>query len=332
MWAIFMPLLFTLLFQVVFVTLLEPKPRLGIADLGDSEITTAIMEMDGIDLKLVKSASRLRELVTNNNVDAGIVLEKGFDEAVRAGLRPNLEFYVSGESVASNRIILAVTTIDLVRKVEGKDAPVEIVMNTSGAADMPSITERLIPCIVVWVLLVGGMFVPAFGLVGEREHLTLSSLLVTPVTMTEVILSKAVLGYMMVMAMSYMTLALNRALSSEPLALFVALSIGGIICIEIGMIYGTVAGSAKTLYTLVKTLNIFLAGPVVFYLFPGLPRWIIKLFPTYWFIDPIYRISLKGASLTDVWSDLAVAVAIAAGLVLPIVLLSRRMLTKLASA
>ena len=61
----------------------------------------------------------LKTQVEANDLDAGLVLPPGFDDQVRSGSRPPLEFYVGGESLASNRIILAVTTIDLVREIEG---------------------------------------------------------------------------------------------------------------------------------------------------------------------------------------------------------------------
>jgi ABC-2 type transport system permease protein len=331
LWAFFMPLVLTFLLQVVLLTLFDPKARLGIADLGESEVTAAVEKMDGIELTHAASAAELRKLVENNDVDAGLVLEKGFDAAVRTGARPNLEFYVSGESVASNRIVLAVTTMDLLRSIEGGVAPVDVVLEAPGGLDVPPISERLVPSLLLYVLIVGGMFVPAFTLVSERERRTLDALLVTPVKMSEILLSKAVLGFIMVMVMSYLTLAINWALAGEPLGLLVTLAVSSVICVELGLIYGTVAVNAKSLYTMVKSLNVFLVGPAVFYIFPSWPQWIAKLFPSYWFIDPFYQIALRGASLADVWTDLAIAIAIGAVLVVPIVFLGRRMQATLAA-
>jgi len=329
LWVILMPFLFTFLFQIAFMTLLDPKPRLGIADLGGSRISTAATEMQGIRLTLADDAVDLRDLVQSNDVDAGLVLGQGFDAAVRSGARPELEFYLSGESLASSRFVLTLTALDLVRDVEGKPAPVEIVVSTAGDGDVPSISDRLIPSILVYVLLVAGIFVPAFMLVQERENRTLDALLVTPVTMFEVLVSKAVLGFVLVLVMAYSTLALNGVFAAEPLALLVTLAVAAFVCIEIGLIYGTLAGDAKTLYTLVKSLNLFLFGPVIFYLFPSWPQWIAKLFPTYWFIDPLYQTAVRGASIEDVRLDLAAAMAIGIVLVLPILFFAHRLHARL---
>lgn len=330
LFAILMPLLITFLLKVVFLTLFTPRPRLAVVDQGRSAVTAAIEKIEGIDLTRAPDETRLRRLVENFDVDAGLVLAEGFDEAVRAGERPLLTFFLSGESLASNRIVLAVTAIDLIREVEGKATPVQVVLHTPGKKNVVPISERLVPFILLFVLLVSGIFVPAFSLVSEREQGTLHALLVTPVRMSEVLLSKVVLGFLMGITMSYLTLALNGALGGEPLGMLLSLAVGAVMCIEIGLIYGTLAPDGKTLYTLVKSLNVVLAGPVVFYLFPSWPQGIARLFPTWWFIDPIYRIALQGAALSEVWRDLTGALLICAAMIPIILWLGRRMQTRLA--
>ena len=71
----------------------------------------------------------------------------------------------------------------------------------------------------------------------------------------------------------------------------------------VGLIYGTVAKDIKTLFTLIKTLNIILLAPVIFYIFPDWPQWIAKIFPTYWVLNPIFEIATKNANLAaGFWS------------------------------
>ena len=50
--ALLMPLFITFMVQVVLLALIDRAPRLGIADLGDSELASAAAEMEGIELKL----------------------------------------------------------------------------------------------------------------------------------------------------------------------------------------------------------------------------------------------------------------------------------------
>jgi ABC-type multidrug transport system permease subunit len=61
----------------------------------------------------------------------------------------------------------------------------------------------------------------------------------------------------------------------------------------------------------------------------GLPQWIAKIFPTYWFIDTLYSITLKGADFSFVYFKLALALIAGILLCIAVVPLSRRMQRKL---
>lgn len=325
MYALIFPAAITLVVQVVFGSLFEPRPRMGIVDQGRSEITELMSQLEGVEVTLLKSVPQLKKRVEGNDFDAGLVLSEGFDAAMRSGQKPLLEFYIGGESLASNRIILAVTTLDIVRRVEGKAPPVEVEINTLGDEQELSIATRLLPLMVLLALFVAGLFVPAFGLVEEREKKTLTAVLVTPVRLSEVLIAKAALGFIMAVLIAFITLAFNGALGSQPAALLIALLVAALMTVEFGLIYGTVAKDIKTLFTFIKTLNIFLVAPVVFYIFPDWPQWIARIFPTYWVLDPIFEITTKNANLAAVRFDLGVAMAICGILLVPLWILKRRM-------
>ena len=330
LWAILFPFIITLVIQVVFGSLFAPKPRLGIVDKGSSRITAQAAELEGIEVSLIDSVIELKRAVRNNDLDAGLFLKEGFDQAVRSGRKPLLEFWIGGESLASNRVILAVTTLDLLRGVREEVSPVDVQIITLGDSKSLSITSRLIPFMVLFALLVAGLFVPAFGLVEERESKTLDALLVTPIRLSEVLTAKAAVGWILGVVMALVTLFLNGALGSHVIALVLALFVAGIMSVEFGLIYGMISKDTKILFTLVKTLNWYLVAPVIFYIFPDWPQWIAKIFPTYWLINPIFEIALKDGTLKDVAFDLLIALGIILLLLLPIVGLNRRMQTRIA--
>lgn len=324
LWAVALPVAMTLLLQGIFGSLFQPVPRVGVVDRGTSEVTAALLERDGLDVRLLSDEAELKRQVEAHDLDGGLVLAEGFDAAVRAGERPLLEFYVSGESLASNRLVLAVTAIDLVRQVEGRAPPVEIEVVRLGGDALP-MADRMVPLLVLMTLIVAGVFVTSFSLVEEREHDTIDALLATPMRLSEVVLAKGALGLVLALAMSLVTLALNGALGGASGPLLVALLVGAVMSVEIGLLYGTVSPEAKTLYTLFKSLNLVIMAPVVFYLFPNWPQWIAKLFPTYWFLDPVFRISVLGTPFADVAGKVLVAAAICVALVPVLWISTRRM-------
>jgi len=330
LWVLIMPFIITFLMQVVFVALFDPEPRVCIYDSGESDITMTLERVEGIRFSRAGSPEELEMYIENNNADIGLVIEDGFDQAVKEGQKPELEYFFSGGSLASNRIIISLLVLDVLREVENRETPVEVVLQTADEEETIPLTRKLIPAIVLFVLIITGIFVPAFLLVEEKEHGTMRALLITPVTVSDILFSKALLGFAMTVTMCFITLGLNGALSGKPLALLASIVCGTVVCNAIGIIYGTLAGNVKTLYTLVKSLNILLAGPILFYLFTGLPQWIAKIFPTYWFIDPLYSITLKGADFSDVWLKLAIALAIGILLAIAVIPMSRRMQRKVA--
>jgi ABC-2 type transport system permease protein len=327
---IVLPVALTLILQVAFGSLFNPEPRLGIVDEGDSEITAQIERMEGIELTLLDDAEELKGLVEANDLDAGLVLQTDFDEAVRAGDQPDLQFYVSGESYASNRIILTVTTLDLVREIEGSEAPVTVDVVSYGTAGLP-ISVRLVPVIVFYALTMAGIFVPGSNLVEEKEQGTLMALLVTPVKIGEVLAAKWSLGVLLASVMAAATLLLNQALGANWWQVLVVVIVAGALSSMIGLLIGTFAKDSTIMFGLVKGLGIFLFAPTLFYIFPEWPQWIAKLFPLYWILEPIWTVAIMGGSLSDVWVELTVAVGITVALVPVVGLVARKVQTEMAA-
>ena len=324
-WALIVPFAFTLLFQFAFGSLFEPKPRLGIADLGNSAVTVAVQELEGFEVSILTDVDELIEKVEKHDLDGGLVLSAGFDQAVKAGEKPALEFYMSGGSLASNRIIITVTAIEMIRALEGGEAPVEIETVYFGEPGLP-ISIRLVPVIVFYALVMAGMWVPSASLVEEKEKGTLTAVLVTSARVNEVLVAKWLLGLIFATFLAVVTLLLNRAFGPRPLEVVVVIIIAASLTSMIGLIIGIYSKTATMLFTLIKSLGIFLFIPLVFYLFPDWPQWIAKFFLLYWIIKPIWEVSIMGEPLSTVWFEMLVAVAITLALVPLVLLLKKRIL------
>ena len=325
-WALLMPFALTLILQFAFGSLFEPKPRLGLVDMGSSDITAAVQELDGFEVSMVDDVDRLKGQVENHDLDAGLVLEPGFDDAVRGGEKPVFEFYMSGESLAANRIIIAVTAIEMVRKVEGSEAPVQVETVYFGEPGLP-ISIRLVPVIVFYALAMSGIWVPSSSLVEEKEKGTLTAMLVTPVKINEVLAAKWLIGFIFSVFLASATLLLNQAFGPRPLEVLVVVAVAAALTSMIGLLVGVYSKTATMLFAIIKSLGIFLFVPVVFYLFPEWPQWIAKFFPLYWVIEPIWSVSVMGESLSQVWFELLVALAITIALIPVLLLLKKRILT-----
>lgn len=324
LWAILLPVILTFLVTAVFGSLFAPPPRLAVVDEGDSAVTVALLAAEGIDVTLLADDGALRSAVEAHDYDAGLVLPAGFDEALASGAQPPMEFFVSGSSLASTRVILGVTTLSAIREIGGQSPPVEVVVTQLGEEDFVPIEDRLVPFVVFYAVVIAALFLPAASLVDEREKRTLDAVLVTPARMSEVLLGKAVLGVVLALLMGLVSLALNDAFAGRPVAMGVFLLVGAIMMAEVGLILGCWARDSNTLFSAIKGGGIFIALPAIFFLFPALPQWIPMLVPTYYFLGPIYEIATQGDGLGDHLVELAVATAVCVALVPAVRVVGRR--------
>lgn len=331
-YAIFLPIAMSFLISAVFGGLLDPTPKLGIADMGDSDLTLAAQQLDGIAVSLLDDADDLVSKVGSHDLDAGLVLPSSFDETLRAGGQPDLEFYVSGDSLASNRFILAVTTTELLTEVSRITPPVDIAVIPLGNEDYVPIGDRLLPIVVFYAVVIAALFLPASSILDEREKHTLDAVLVTPTNINEVLLGKGILGVIMGLVLGVGSLLLNQAMGERPLAVMLFLLIGSIMMAELGLILGSVVKDANSLYTAIKGAGVFIALPVIFIIWPTLPQWIPKFAPTYYFLQPVYDIAINGAPLSDFWLELGVATALCVVLLPVVAAVGRRSETRLAWA
>jgi ABC-2 type transport system permease protein len=65
-----------------------------------------------------------------------------------------------------------------------------------------------------------------------------------------------------------------------------------------------------SLFGTIKVMGTFLYAPALIYLFPQIPAWIGRLFPTYYVVQPVVEITQQGGT----WSDVAFEVLVLAGL------------------
>jgi ABC-2 type transport system permease protein len=331
LWVLALPVVFTFLIGAVFGDLFAPPARLAVVDEGPSRITAALQDVEGIEVTVLDDLDAMAAAVESHDYDAGLYLPAGTDEALASGQASELELLVSGQSLASTRLVIGVTTLDELRAVAGTGPPVEVVVTTVGDQDWVPVEDRMLPLIVMYAVVIAGVFLPASSMVEERERRTLDAVLITPVRMSEVLVGKGALGVVLAVLMGWVTLALNSAFGSQPLAMTLFLLLGGVMMAEVGLVVGSWAKDSNTLFTTVKGGALLVVAPVLFTLFPSLPQWIAQLFPTYYFLQPIYDMAVSGTTFSDHLVDLAACVAICLALLPAVAAMGRRLEQQMAA-
>ena len=331
-WMCVFPLLITFVVRLIFGGLIDPSPRLGIVDLGSSSIPAAVAELDGIELTIHDTVDTLKERVEANNLDAGLVLRKGFDDAVLSGESPDLELYGGGQSLASTRVVLAVTVVDVVRSLAGEPVPVEVETAVVGGGPSVPIEDRIVPLLVLLAVALGGIFFPASMVIQEKLNHTADAVLTTTAEAGDFFFAKGFLGFLLSFGVGVLTLIINGGFTRYVGGNLVVIAVGALMCVQLGLILGALVKDQQTMFSIWKGGGIILFAPAILFLFPSVPEWIAKLFPTYYFLGPLHELTVNAAPLKDVTLDLIIGVVLSGLLMSLVVPSARKMERKLALA
>ncbi len=304
--AIIVPVVLSLAISLMVGSLFAGRPRLGIADLGDSRLVENLSALDYIRLRVYQTPDALYEDVSIGALDMGIVLTTDFDTKLQQGDTPNLDLYTWGESLLNHRTTLGGTLVRQVLLLSGVDTLVET--NTILLGDAPSIPwdVRLFPLVVIMTIVLGGTMVPATFIVQEKQKRTLQAVLVTPVTPVEAMAAKGIAGVLISIVMGVIILTLNNAWGGRGLMLLILLVLSAMMAAVGGVILGIMVKDISTLFTAIKSVGILLYAPAFLYIFPEVPGWIRQIFPTYYMIGPIVEVSLNNAGWGEIFIDVII--------------------------
>lgn len=322
--AFVVPVVLTLVIQLLVGSFFSGKPTLGVADEGQSGFVALVAEIDGLVLRQYESAAALQTAVRGGAVDMGLVLPVGFDAQIKGETAVPLTVYVYGESLLRDRAFLGVTLAQQFRELAGQESPVTIVSETVGDGASIPWEERLLPFLVLMTIMIGGVMVPATSLVEEKQKRTITAVTTAATTLEELFIAKGIVGFGLSLFMGAFILFLNRAFGAEPLLLVVLLALGALMAATFGVLLGAIVKDINTLFATIKGIGILLYAPAIVYLFPTIPQWIGRIFPTYYIIGPIVAVTQEGATWADIRLDVAILTLLNLALVAVVATVARR--------
>jgi ABC-2 type transport system permease protein len=327
-YAIIMPIALSLLVGLVFGDLFSQTPRLGVVDAGASAMTTWLQAQPQIEVSLYATEPALREAVERGSVTAGVILPAGLD----ARQTSQVTVLYWSESLAKDIAVIDSALDQAAAQITNAEPRITIRDVQLGAALPPTWSERLLPVIVLMTIVLGGVMVPSASLVDEKQKRTLSALTMSPASLFEVYIAKALLGMTLGTAMGIIVLVLNNAFGGQPGLLILTLIMGAAASSLFGVILGSLISSINALLAVVKTLGLVLFAPALIQLIPDVPAWIARVFPTYYVMNPVLEVSQRGASLADIGGELVILLAIIGAMLLVLALLMERQQQRLALA
>ncbi len=315
--AVLVPLIATLVISAVVDSPVLGEPRLGLFDQGASQLPERLAERGHLTITHYEQQDALRDAVLRGDHEVGAVLPEGLDEALAEDEEPTITFYIWGESLESQREIVITSIEREARIVAGQELPIEVTILQPERQEIPPWEERLFPLVVIMVIVYGGMLIPATVLVKEKQAETLMALTATPMSLAQLLVAKGLAGMIITIVMGVVLLGINDAFGPQPALLIGVIILSALLAAEMGLVLGLFISDVVTLYAVIEAIGILLLAPALFYLFPQLPDWIARLFPSYYMLAPIIEMSLHDA----VWADISGDVAVLGGLIVAITIL-----------
>lgn len=272
-----------MLFVYSGIPLLESRgqpPSVLIYDSGGSSLAAFLENSDSVKVYTYPSEEKMKEYLANGDVpELGLVIPPNFDEAISSGESPELQGYimnwVSKEDAASlQRYVQAE-----ISKLVG----IPVALNTQGNVVYPNPDSGGILVtagfgFIFVIIMVGFMMVPHL-MIEEKNGHTLEALLVSPASEGQVVIAKALTGLFYCLVGSGIGLVVFSSLVVHWWLALLAIVIGSLFSISMGLLLGTLIVNRGQLTLLAWVFITPLFFPVFLSLMDGLvPEVLIQIF------------------------------------------------------
>jgi ABC-2 type transport system permease protein len=271
------------------------------------------LEADGLVLKTYDSDAALQQAVLAGDEPMGISLPEGFFQQLEQGQNPRITLYFQSELPDEYRAAYTLLMEEISFSLSGQPLNIEaeeVMLGPDMAGQQIPPRERMLPVLVVFVLALETMGLAAL-FTSEVESGTLRALLVTPLRLGGLFLTKGVSGVLMAFTQVILLLLITGGLRSEPLLLITTLLLGALLVTGISFLIASVGRDMMSVMGWGGLAMIVLAIPSLNILLPGLASGWIRIIPSYYLIDAVYQVMNFGAGWAQVSTSLLALTAFA---------------------
>lgn len=237
-----------------------PPVEVAYVSEGSTQLLDILQDVssEAVDLELTQagSAAELREQVLDEEVDLGLVIPAGFDEAVEAGESPPLEILLHEEASAGANYVASAVQQSL-ELLSGRAPPATVqvdVVAPSEADESVSIFEEIGPrqyfilAAIMMLVAMNSILVVSVILAEEAEKKTLDALVMIA-SYTDVVAAKALVGLFYVTVSVVVMLGLTGLIPEDLLLFIVGIGLFSIAMVGIGLLLGGIFSNANQLNT-----------------------------------------------------------------------------------
>jgi ABC-2 type transport system permease protein len=307
--SLILPIGLSVMFQLIFGGVSNTGLfRVAAFDPGGSRLTALFGGLPGIKLVEVDSLEALTREVEKDAV-GGMIIPGDFDAQVELGNPPEVTILLNTRKASSELAVFRDIVYQQVWLLGEKGAPVHLVWSKSATADEPDpesgmrkegfrMDYYLLVMFLVMSLTMTGSFVVPLLLVEEKEKHTMEFLLVSPVSPAEIAAGKALTGLTYSLLSSGTLLLLNHGFSGSAPVTILAVCLGALFLVMIGLLMGTVLHTMMQINTWSTIVMMLLLAPSWLSVLqpPVVIDRLIHLVPTYYLVEILNQSLLGGVT------------------------------------
>lgn len=274
--ALLMPLALGLLYSFMFSdeSVQVQKGTVGIVAAGPTQLRQAIShQVKGSLLRLrfvtVSDVGTLRRQVRQKEVDVGLVVPEGFDEAVAAGQTPTLTVVLPASPGVDAGYVRAIVDRS-VAAMARRAPPATIVVRTlppetggsTAAIDVLGARKDFILISSILLLCMVAVYAVPAVLVEEIEKRTMEALTLVAST-AEVIGAKALFGLTLSVVSVPILLVITRGRPADVVAMAVAVVLSAVVLVGIGLLFAGLMKNQQQINTWSGALLLPLLAPAI---------------------------------------------------------------------
>jgi ABC-type Na+ efflux pump permease subunit len=245
--------------------------RVAVYDPGSSRITAGLREIPDLHLVEVDSEDGIREEV-EDDASAGILVPPDFDAAMDAGNRPELTVYMNRGRGGSEQMMVREMVYQQIWALGEDSTPANVVWEDSTSPieedeagafrkDEFRMDSYLLVVFLMMSLTMTGTLVVPLLLVEEKEKHTMEFLLVSPAAPAEIAAGKALTGMAYAGLSAGVLLALNGGGSGDWLVTALALFMGALFLVMVGLLAGSLLHTTMQINTWSPIIVLVLLAP-----------------------------------------------------------------------
>ena len=303
--ALIIPIVLSLLVTLVFGDLFSDEPRIGLIDPGSSDLAVYLEEQPQLKVARYLSIEEMKADIETGKVETGIVLPANFDEILRSGEYSTIDVFLWGETPFKHRLITDTAFANAAAEIAGLDQTTQVKIVQLGNQGVKSLADQFLPVLILMTIILGGVMVPAVSLIEEKQKRTLLAVSTTPARLWEIFAAKAMMGIVIGMMTSLITLLINGVIERTSLLLLV-LFLSALTASLLGILLGSILKDLNVLLAVLKSGGIFLVAPAIIDFIPQSPEWIARIFPTFYMLNPVIEVAVRSAGLRDISGNLLI--------------------------